>query len=161
MDRISLTRISPLALVVLASGALLLGARSAEATQALEGTWRVRVTVVNCATGKPLGMPFPSLLSFAQGGTLTETTANGSFFPAVRGPGHGSWKATGGKSYDAATEAFITLNGALVRTQRIAQEIVIGDSPDDFFSSASITFYSPAGALLGKGCATAEGERFE
>ena len=55
----------------------------------LEGTWRVQVTIHDCNTGAPLGPPFASLLSFARGGTITETTSRSS--PAFRGPAHGVW----------------------------------------------------------------------
>ena len=51
----------------------------------LEGSWTVKVTQHNCATGDPVGEPFLSLLTFSRGGTLVESTANPMFFPAVRG----------------------------------------------------------------------------
>ena len=40
----------------------------------LEGTWRVRITLRDCGSGGPLpfpGNPFPALVTFARGGTLT------------------------------------------------------------------------------------------
>src|ERR1700761_1183267 len=47
----------------------------------LVGTWQVSVTLQNCQTKAPIGAPFNSLLTFADGGTMTESTANAMFFP--------------------------------------------------------------------------------
>lgn len=126
----------------------------------LEGTWTVQVTQRNCISGAPIGNPFLSYLTFAQGGTLVETTANPNFFPAVRGPGHGVWGHSHARTFNAASTAFITLNGALVKTQVINQIIEV-NSPDDFTTvAAKVQFFSPAGTLLLSGCATATGKRF-
>jgi hypothetical protein len=127
----------------------------------LEGTWQVQVSLYNCQTGSAVGAPFQSLLTFARGGTMTETTANPLFFPADRGPGHGVWSHTAHHSYSAASLAFITVNGALVKTQKITQKIEM-DNDDQFTTTdASVQFFDPAGNLLLTGCATAHGQRFE
>ena len=125
----------------------------------LEGTWMVTVALADCATGQPHGAPFASMLSFARGGTLVETTANPAFFPALRSSGHGIWTREGGSSYSASSTAFITRDGVLVLTQTIAQSIEL-TSPDAFSSVASIEFHDPAGALVRKGCATAAAQRY-
>lgn len=128
----------------------------------LAGTWKVQITLRNCTNGAPVGAPFYSLLTFADGGTVTETTANSMFFPAVRGPGHGVWNRGRHKGeYSAATMAFITMDGALVKTQTITQVIDMGPGPDRFTTpKASIEFFDPAGNLLTTGCATAAASRF-
>ncbi len=163
-----LARLSPLAAMALVSGGLLLGAGGSAAEsdrhpqrseQSLVGTWRTQVTLINCATGKPVGAPvFQALLTFARGGTATETTAN-SFFPALRSPGHGAWASEGGQSYRAATTAFISRDGILFRTQTITQDIQVDD--DTFSSTATTEFFDPAGTLVLKGCAAATGERYK
>lgn len=128
----------------------------------LEGTWVVTVTLQNCATGAQIGTPFQSLLTFARGGTMTETTSNSMFFPALRSPGHGVWKRTGRETYKASSLAFITLNGALVKTQKISQVIEMEDDPDSFNTTeASVQFFDPSGNPLTTGCAVAKGKRFE
>jgi hypothetical protein len=126
----------------------------------LAGTWTAQVQLIDCTSGNPLGSPFPSLLSFARGGTLTETTANPNFFPSERGPGHGEWSA-GKHAYSAASTAFITLNGALQMTQLIRQTITMGSNPDAFDSVATVEFFDPNGGLIKSGCATATGARFK
>ena len=136
------------------------GARGSGADK-LVGTWTVQVTLADCTTGTPLGSPFPSLLTFARGGTETETTANPMFFPAERSPGHGVWSRIDDRNYSAASTAFITLNGSLVKTQKITQAIQMGASSGSFTSAASVQFFDPAGNLLGAACATAAGQRFK
>jgi hypothetical protein len=127
----------------------------------LEGTWKVEVTQRDCNTGDPLGTPFQSLLTFANGGTMTETTDNPLFFPAERSPGHGVWSSKGESRYTAATTAFVTLNGALTKTQTIRQTIEMGDDPNRFTTvKATVQFFDPNGTLLVTGCATATGVRF-
>ena len=127
----------------------------------LEGTWNVEVTQTDCSTGDPLGIPFQSLLTFHRGGTMTETTDNPIFFPAERGPGHGVWSFKGGSRYTAATTAFVTLNGALTKTQTIRQTIEMGNDPNRFTTvKATVQFFDLNGTLLVTGCATATGVRF-
>lgn len=132
------------------------------AARDLEGTWQVQVVQVNCQTGATVGLPFSSLLTFARGGTMTETTDNPMFYPAVREPGLGVWHRLQGSTYYAASMAFITLNGVLAKTQKISQTIEVGPGPDQFTTTqAAVQFFDPSGNLLGAGCAVATGVRFE
>ena len=127
----------------------------------LEGTWVVTVQQQNCSTNAPLGAPFQSLLTFNPGGTMTETTSNPMIYPALRGPGHGVWARTGWRTYNSSLLAFITLNGALAKTQKITQSIEVNNEGNSFTSDANVYFYDPAGNLLVSGCAAATGTRFE
>lgn len=159
-----------LAVLAIGFGLLLLVGRRATAHSAdwdsdgrtLEGTWVVTITQNVCPNGPIIGSPFQSLLTFNAGGTMTETTENPMFFPALRGPGHGVWSHTARHTYSSDLMAFITLNGALVKTQKISQTIEIGDDPNQFTTpEASVQFFDPSGNLLVNGCATATGQRFE
>lgn len=148
-------------------GACLLSCGAAQAMDAqdngdLVGTWQVSVTLHNCQTQAPVGAPFNSLLTFAEGGTMTESTANAMFFPAIRGPGQGVWSRNRHRGqYSAASIAFITMNGALVKTQKITQNIEMGPGSDTFFTpQAAIEFSDPAGNVIATGCASAVGKRF-
>jgi len=160
----AMARLSPLVAAVLVGSALSLAARSGSAHEeherrekAIVGTWRVQVTLLNCATGQPVAPPFAAFLTFGTGGALTETTS-ASFFPAVRSPGHGSWTSEGGRSYAAASSAFLTKDGVLFRTQTIAQRIELDG--DSLLSNAAVTFTDPAGAVVARGCASAVGARY-
>ncbi len=130
--------------------------------RSLEGTWVVTVTQHACPNGPAIAPPFTSLLTFNAGGTMTETTNNPMFFPALRGPGHGVWEHTGRHTYSADSLAFITVNGALAKTQKISQTIEMGEDRNKFTTTeASVQFFDTAGNLLVTGCASATGQRFE
>jgi len=58
----------------------------------VEGAWRNMVTPVNCQTGVPLAPPFRSLLTFNEGGTMSEYGITPGLTPALRSPGHGVWQ---------------------------------------------------------------------
>lgn len=125
----------------------------------LEGTWRVQVTIRDCQTGVEIRR-FRSLLTFAHGGTTLETTSAAS--PALRGPGHGIWRHTGGHTYTNMFEAF-TFNpaGAWTGTQRVVQNIEIGPDPDEYNSNGSNEIFDTNGSVLVTGCNTAVGRRLE
>ena len=125
----------------------------------LEGTWRVQVTIRNCQSGAEI-RKFPAMLTFAQGGTLVETTTG--FPPAQRSPGHGFWRHAGGRAYTAVSEAFLfSPSNAWVGTQRLTQSIEFGGDPDEFYSNAQNEIYDTNGNLTTTGCATAVAQRFE
>ena len=125
----------------------------------LEGTWRVQVTIRVCQTGVAI-RTFPSLVTFAQGGTMTETTSAAS--PALRGPGHGVWEHRGGRTYTSVMEAF-TFNpaGIWTGTQRVTQTVELEHGSDEFNANASSEIFDANGVLLMTGCSTAVGTRLE
>ena len=134
----------------------------------LEGTWRVQVTLRNCQTGAELRPATPALLTFAQGGTLTGTTT--VFPPAGRGPDHGYWRRSLGRTFTAVSEAFLfnpslPAASAWIGTQRITQTIQVGQNPDELYSNASVEFFGPDGNPIPgfppTGCATAVARRME
>lgn len=123
----------------------------------LEGTWRVQVTIRDCQSGVEL-RTFPAMLTFAQGGTLTETTTG--FPPTLRTPGHGFWQHTGDHTYTAVSEAFLfSPTGVWTSTQRLTQTIEIGDDPDQLTSTATNEIFDTNRNLLLSGCATAIANR--
>src|SRR5213596_1558460 len=125
----------------------------------LEGTWEVQVTLRNCQTGAALRTA-PAFLTFAQGGTLVETTT--VFSSAQRSPGHGFWEHTGGQTFKAVSKAFIfNPDGTWAGTQTITQAIEFGDDPDVLNSNATTEIVAPNGAVILSGCATAVAHRLE
>jgi hypothetical protein len=144
-----------------------------ESENKLAGTWRVQITPFNCESG--IKAPtFKSMLTFASGGTLTETTSSPAFQPGQRSVGLGIWSDSGSKTYQAVSEASIlfttpTLPGAspsnlpapgFVRgTQRITQTIQVNG--DQFSANAIVQFFDEVGNEVTKGCASASGERIK
>jgi hypothetical protein len=150
---------------VLALSGTLASAQSTKAIASskplLEGSWRIQVSLKDCDTGVALGSPFNSFSTFARGGTVVDSAANPMFFPAVRSTGHGVWKRTGWRAYSTSSIAFLTVNGALVKTQVITQKIKFGDNPDGYWSDATVQFFDPAGTVVASACASATAQRFE
>src|SRR5262245_36652730 len=71
---------------------------SASDARRIEGTWRIRVTLRNCSTGAALAT-VDSIVTFARGGTMSETPGGTTFAPGKRSDGHGLWQRTGGQTY--------------------------------------------------------------
>ena len=151
-----------LAAIGLVGGAALTSADEAvagKASRKLEGTWMMQVTIHDCATGAEI-RSFPALLTFAQGGTFTETTAG--FPPAARTPGHGFWKFTAAGAFDASSTAFLfSPTGQFTGTQTLTQSIEFTADPDEISSTASISIVDPSGNTVMTGCATAVGHRVQ
>jgi len=170
------TPFRPTALVLAASLVLgsALGASAPEdadsSSRTLEGTWWVRVTALtDCVSRTPL-LSFSSLLTFADGGTMTGTTSNPGFAIGQRSPDHGRWaRKRTPRTFTASSVALVLFTtapnlpmtpGFQAGSQRLDQKIsLIGD--DQFTSDAITTFFDASGQQYRQGCATAVGERFE
>jgi hypothetical protein len=133
------------------------------AASPLEGTWRVQVTLHNCADPSITFPPFWSVLSFQRGGTESETTSNPALLPGQRTSGFGFWERTGGNTYFSATEAFILFDsptnppGLKKGVQKILQTIVMTDD-NDWTADATVAFFNNDGTSS-SGCANAQGFR--
>jgi hypothetical protein len=136
----------------------------------LQGTWRVQVQSYNCQTNAPIGKPFASLLAFADGGTMSETTMNPAFAPGQRTSGFGVWSHEGRHIYSAKSVAFLLFTtppnppmspGFTAGTQTITQNIEFKDGPDQFASEARVEFADTTGTVYRSGCATATTQRLE
>ena len=137
----------------------------------LEGTWRVTVTTFNCTT-QAAAPPFTSILSFSEGGSMTETTANPAFQPGQRSIGLGNWRRTGWNTYWVTTSAFILFDSPtppppppfvlqfLRGGQRIDQGITM-TGRDSWTSEANLSLTRPDGSEYFFGCARASATRIE
>lgn len=163
--------VRPLTALVIIAGMLFAGSSlTAQATSEqarpkkdLVGTWRMTVTLYNCTTGAEQP-PFQSMISFAQGGTLTDTTASPAFQPGQRSPGHGIWMADGKHAFKFISEAYILFSteakppvpGFQRGLQRITQTVEIKDGK--LVTDGIVEFFDVAGNLVMSGCAKAVGE---
>jgi len=151
--------------VLVLTGMLALGsglkARAQSESQAgpLEGAWRVQLTVRDCQTGAAL-RTFPALFTFAKGGTLTATTAGQS--PALFTPNLGVWGHTHGNTYSAVSEAFVfSPVGVWIQTHRLTRVIELDRDADEFTDTVTVEIFDTNRNLLGTGCGTSAGRRFE
>ncbi len=142
-----------------------LSAAQAKGNAGIEGTWRVTVSQKVCATGAPIGLPFHSLLTFAQGGTMTGTTANSAFLTGQRTGDYGVWSRGAGRVYSATDEAFLLFGGGgfIQGSQVISHSISLTNGGTGFNDVATIQFYDGNGnpLLATPGCATAVGQRLQ
>jgi hypothetical protein len=129
----------------------------------LQGTWRVQVNPRNCQTGAPIPS-FAVLLSFAQGGTLTEVMNSPAFLPGQRTTGLGVWSHTHSNTYKAVWDAFILFDSPPPApfkrgVQRLMWNFEVDG--DQATIEASSQFFDTNGNLLIATCASAIGTRFE
>ncbi len=122
----------------------------------IQGTWRTTVTPRNCQTGAAVAPAFPGLLTFNKGGTMTGTSATVT-------SAYGIWdREHGRQNYSFA---FVSLRynniGAVIGSQTVRQTAVLDASGDAFTSTGTAEILDLAGTVVGTGCATSTGKRFE
>jgi hypothetical protein len=172
------------AAVVALTGVLLTaaGRRTAiasETHEGLEGAWAVQVTLRDCATNAALGAPFNSLVSFHDGGTLSESAGSLAFAAGQRSPGHGTWTREGRDTFLQRIIALIVFDtpanlpgtpgfnpslpvspGFFAGWQTITHTLRLSDG-DHATSAGTNEFYKSDGTLYRTGCSTADAQRFE
>ena len=125
----------------------------------IQGAWVLQVSAHDCQTGAPVSN-FQSVVTFAQGGTLTNVTTGGS--PALRTTGLGTWEKAGGHEFTAVTMVFLfSPAGAWTATQRLANTFEIGSDPDELTGTTEANFFDTNGNLTATVCATVLGRRLE
>lgn len=151
---------------------------SASSKAGLVGTWAVQVTLRDCTTQDPRGS-FNSLVTFHQGGTISESTASLATAPGQRGPGHGSWAQ---KSRDRYRQQMIALMlfdtapnlpgtpgfdpakpvspGFFAGWATVTHTVELGDG-GNLSSSGTNAFYRSDGTVYRTGCSTAVAVRVE
>ena len=134
---------------------------SAASERTIHGVWQTAVTPRNCQTGQPVAPTFHGLFTFNQGGTLSEfgVVAN----PAQRSPGHGLWQHEQGWNDYSLKFTFLRYDasGAFIGTQKVTATLELGASGDEFTTNGAVEIFDASGNLVGTGCATAVGTRFE
>jgi hypothetical protein len=139
-----------------------------QAPAPLEGTWVVTIQPIVCASGQDVpGVPsVTAYLTFAAGGTMTETNSNVAFEPGQRGPGHGYWERTGRSSYQFVFQAFIQFDSQLPPFrykrgyQRLDQTVELHTN-DGFTTIGTVRFFPGTSNIptTPSGCARSTGVR--
>ena len=146
---------------VLVSLAVPLGAQAAERT--IEGVWRTAVTLLNCQTGQPVGVPpFPGLFTFHDDGTMSEFGIGPGSSPALRSPGHGVWQREHGWQEYSYTFVYYRYNssGAFIGSQKVTSELELAASGDAFVTKSAVEIIDLSNNVTTV-CASAAGTRFE
>src|SRR4029453_14205439 len=147
--------------------------------EGLEGAWTVQVTLRDCVTNAPLGAPFNSLVSFHEGGTLSESAASLSFAPGQRSPGHGAWTREGRRSFLQRMIALILFDtpanlpgtpgfnpslpvspGFFTGWSMVRHTVKLSADGDHIASAGTNEFHKADDTVYRTGCSTATGQRF-
>lgn len=157
-------------LIVLSVGAALTTvistsqASSPAAQRTIVGAWRTVVTLVNCQTGAPLGVPpIVGLSTFNVGGTMSEWGIGPGSSPALRGPSTGTWHREHGWRDYSFTFIFYRYDasGAFIGSQKVAAEAILAASGDSYESVSAVEILGPTDNVVATACATSVGTRFE
>jgi hypothetical protein len=135
----------------------------------IQGVWLIQVTLRSCSTGAPLGPAVGSVVTFHQGGTLSETTASPAFAPGQRTPGQGTWDRTGHRTYSQKMVSLIAfdtppnlpITPGFFAGWAIVEHTVALTDEDHLSSSGTNAFYRTDGTVYRTGCSTATATRFE
>lgn len=155
--------LSVVAMVLSVMGQSAIAQDPGSAASPLIGTWQVKVTLLNCQTGDPLGPPpFSSLLTFARGGTLSEATTNPSFAIGQRSPGQGVWETKSHDVFYVRIVAFLNFStpGFEAGQQIIEQTMTYEEQSDQLSAVVAISFTDTNGGVYRQGCAMATARRF-
>jgi hypothetical protein len=126
------------------------------------GVWRTVVTGRNCQTGDPLGS-IPGLFTFNEAGTMAEYGIGPGSSPALRSPGHGLWQREHGWQQYSITFTYYRYNasGVFIGSAKVTAALELGASGNEFTTTSAIQVLDANDNLIGTGCATAAGTRFE
>jgi hypothetical protein len=166
------------AAVMVAAGGGAVAAHGQDARQRLAGAWTIQITLRDCTTNAPMGT-FPSLVTFHDGGTISEDPASPAFAPGQRTSGHGQWTRIGARSYRQRMIGLITYDtaanlpgtptfdptapitpGFFTGWSVVTHTVQLVDA-DHAVSAGTNQFYKADGTLYRSGCSTAAATRFE
>jgi len=142
--------------------AILFGSATTSFAQSeLEGVWAVTSTPRDCTTGAVLGPPIRALMTFHQGGTLTESAALLLFAPGQRSTSHGVWTHITGLTFRERTLTLIVFDaGPFQAGWTLTTHNIVLSDPNNFSSTGSTSFYDTNRQFLRMVCASRTGERF-
>ena len=151
------------AFTLLGAAALQAGddARQFRPVPQIDGAWKTRVSIVDCLTRKIVfAGPFSGLITFAAGGTTSES---GPALPnTARGPGHGTWRRTGRNTF-SETLIFqrFDLTGVLLGSQEIRATVKVSDDSRTYQASdGTFEMKDNLGSTLASGCSSVTAERY-
>ncbi len=128
----------------------------------IEGAWKTEVTIRDCATNAALpGGPFPGLITFAAGGTVSESAPPPPNMQ--RGPGHGTWRRTGRNTFSEvmAFQRFDLTNTLLLGSQEIRATAIVADDSGSYTASGTFESKDMQGNTLFRGCSAVVATRLQ
>jgi hypothetical protein len=128
----------------------------------IRGVWRTVVTPRNCQTDEPI-VSFAGLFTFNDGGTMSEYGIPPGSSPALRSPGHGFWQREHGWQEYSFVFTYYRYNasGVFLGSQKVTAALELDAGGDEFATRSVIEVLDVNDSVIGTGCATAAGRRFE
>lgn len=134
----------------------------------LEGVWGVITQERNCATNAPLGPPTRALVTYHDGGTVTESRYIPVFAPGQLSEGHGLWSRDG-STFTGRVVTMVQFDTApgtppgspgFQAGWQIATQTITLTGLDSFTMTGSSQFFNANREVYRTGCASRVGERF-
>ena len=167
-----------LATIVVMASAGTVAAHGDDRVASPVGTWGIQVQIHNCQSQAPIGLPFLSLITLHNGGTLGETSgAEPAFAVGQRSSGHGVWDKTSRHFYEMRLISLVLFEtgpnlpgspgfnpalpvgpGFFKGWDTVTQTVRFTDV-DHFTSTGTSAFFKEDGTLYREGCSTATGQR--
>jgi hypothetical protein len=124
--------------------------------QGIKGVWDVRITIIQCDTGKTI-LTGRAMIMYIDGGRLTSVGDN-----FLHSASLGMWRHLRGRNYTAVDRFFVfNADGSFAGTQETARDIELSSTADEYTAAATFEFFDPADQLIRTGCATSTATRLE
>lgn len=136
----------------------------------LQGVWGIVTQQRDCTTNAPIGPPHRALVTYHQGGTLSDSSAVPAFAAGQRSEIHGFWTHAGGLTY---TVRFVTMilfdtppntppgSPGFLTGWQVGSNTITLSGPDNFTATGISQFYDVNRQQYRTGCASRVGERFK
>jgi hypothetical protein len=137
--------------------------------QVLAGVWAIVTQERNCSTGTAIGPATRAMVTYTEGGTLTESTFIPVFAVGQRSDGHGAWNPSGPGRFTARTATMIQFDTpagtppfspGFQAGWQVAVNAITMSGPNAFTAQGSSQFYDLNRVFYRAGCVTRTGERF-
>ena len=127
---------------------------------ALQGTWLITITEVDCMTGQDISS-FPAIRTFNQGGTCTGYVVPPGIDPG-QGTEYGVWqREPGSQNYSVRTVGYgYTAEGVFDGRDEVTETLHL-TSANSFEGSATVQIFDADGNLVFTAWTTSTGTRFE
>ena len=139
----------------------LVTAPAAHAQSSIVGTWAITATPRDCTSGAVLGPPIRALMTFHQGGTVTESVALLLAQPGQRSIGHGVWTQSGA-AFTERTATMIQFDSPIFQAGwSVSTQTNTLTDTNNFTSIGDVSLYDLNRQFLRRLCSSRVGERFQ
>lgn len=128
----------------------------------IEGVWRTGVGPRDCQTDAVGPLVIRGLFTIQEGGTMSEYGIGPGSSPALRSPGHGTWKRTRGwQEYSIAFLYYrYDASGAFAGMQRVQATLQLAANGQEFTGKSVVGQYDVNDNLVATFCVASVGTRF-